>query len=625
MGRIQVLDRAVSEKIAAGEVVERPSSVVKELLENSIDAGSTYIIVEIKNGGISYIRVTDNGCGMDMEDATRAFLRHATSKIKSEADLESIHTLGFRGEALCSISAVSEVELFTKMKELSDGSYVKIVGGELVESSLAGCPDGTTITVKNLFFNTPARLKFLKKDSTEAGYIIDICQKIALSHPDISIKLINNGKEVFFTPGDNNLNNAIYAIYGKDFANNMVEVNYQNKGISLYGFVGNEKLSRPNKSMQIFFVNGRYVQNSVLSFALSESYKNTLMTGRFPVGVLNVKINPLLVDVNVHPAKTEVKFAQDQDIYDLVFYGVKNAHLNQKDHLDFSDIKDANKGALKFVGEQTEAKQQTLFTKARIIKEDKSASVLRDNELKVKDSTHQSGSFIKVDINKFSNGEEKTPKTEDEKYTIKTRDETWHDGLKGEAGIPDYKYVGQLFNTYIIIETENEMIMVDQHAAHERLNFEKLKEEFLKKSVPAQILMVPQVVNLTKVEMDCANQHKDTFFKMGFEIDDFGNNSLVIRTAPCDIDFSDVGSVFIEILNLFLNHAKEHISNFHEEALKMIACKSSIKANGILTKEEATRLVDDVFEKDLKSCPHGRPIMITMTKYQIEKMFKRIV
>ena len=325
MGKINILDKFTAEKIAAGEVVERPASVIKELVENAIDAGATTVTVEIKDGGTTYMRVADNGCGMEKDDARTAFLRHATSKIKTDKDLERILTLGFRGEALCSIAAVSRTELFTKQRTDEEGTHVIVEGGEEVVFESAGCPDGTTIIVKNLFFNTPARMKFLKKDSVEAAAVTDVCNKQALSHPDVSIRLIRDGKDVLFSPGDNTLKNAVHAVYGKDIANSVADVNYSKNGIRIYGLTGKNNLSRPNRLMQVFFINGRFIINKTLLAAVSEAYKNELMVGRFPVCVLNVEIAPSLVDVNVHPGKTEVKFASEQEVYEAAYWAVKNA------------------------------------------------------------------------------------------------------------------------------------------------------------------------------------------------------------------------------------------------------------------------------------------------------------
>ncbi len=601
MNEIKLLDRNVSEKIAAGEVVERPASIVKELIENSLDAGATSVTVEIKDGGKTFIRVTDNGKGMYKDDVPTAFLRHATSKIKDEADLESIKTLGFRGEALCSISAVSHTELFTKRLGCDTGSFISIKGGETQKFEETGVPFGTTIVVRDLFYNTPARMKFLKKDSTEAGYVSDVCQKQALSRPDISIRLIKDGKDVFFTPGDNSLKNAVHCVLGKDFAKEMIEVNYEG-AVNIRGLIGKNVLSRPNRNMQITFVNSRCVTNKVIFSAISEAYKNELMTGRFPVAVINIETDPKSVDVNVHPSKTEVKFENDRVIFDSVYWAVKNTLMGETKEREavISNIKKADY----FVPhKKTEAEQLSMaqteksifkpffVDKKELFKEEPTKNVVKEPTIKYEEN-------IKPLF-------EKEEKSEVVKY---------------EEPI---KYIGQLFSTYLLAQKGNDLLLIDQHAGHERLKYEELIKT--QKCVSQQLLS-PVSLDLLATEKEVAFENEAFFENMGFEFEEFGTNKVIIRSVPSGVSESDSKSLFCELIALFSGEEKGETIKKREKALYTVACKAAIKANRILDKSEAQELIEKIWELEgVSTCPHGRPIVVKVTKYEIEKMFKRIV
>lgn len=640
MGKINILDKSVAEKIAAGEVVERPSSVVKELIENSFDALATTVTVEIEKGGTSYIRVTDNGSGIASEDVATAFLRHATSKIKDEGDLESIATLGFRGEALCSISAVSRTEMITRTKNEEMGTYMVVEGGETKDYHAAGCPLGTTITVRNLFFNTPARMKFLKKDATEAAYITDICQRAALSHPEVSFRYIRDGKDIFFTPGDCKIENTVRAIFGKDISSAMVEVNAKEGVYSITGLAGSNNLSRANRNMQYFFVNNRLVKSALLSMALSEAYKNELMVGKFPVCVIDISLPCDMVDVNVHPAKTEVKFINEEEVYRSVVMAVRSAIMkNAKGSNFMRQAHNAFKTAIETPKVVQEAFKETksitvkpaftsikpeavvkvekkpLFTPVERPKKQTASTpeelpVKKIEALEVKEETVSMP--VKEEVKVEAVAPEKpseTPKAEEKKTEIVVE-------------IPDFRVIGQLFGTYIILESDNEMMLIDQHAAHERIKYEQIKNQGCMK----QTVLMPATITLTAHEMAVWEENKDFFDTVGFESDQFGTDSIIVRAFPSDIDYEDGEALLVELIGSFMGQEKGTVSYLRDKAVYTVACKAAIKANKILSYKEMEELVKETFALEgISTCPHGRPIKVEMTKYQIEKMFKRIV
>lgn len=653
MGKIHVLDTETSNKIAAGEVVERPASVIKELAENSIDAGASTITVEIKNGGITYMRVTDNGSGMSGEDAKICFLRHATSKISTGSDLEAIYTLGFRGEALSSIGAVSEVSLYTKRHEDETGVCVTCQGGEILSSEDAGTPDGTTIVVENLFYNTPARLKFLKKDATEAGYITDVITRLVFAHPEISFRFIVNGKEKIFSAGDNNLQNAVYTIYGRDYAKATIPVEYDNDGIKLTGLIGKGTAATSKRSHQSFFVNSRYIKSPIMIRALEEAYKNQIMIGKFPFAVLNLEIDPENVDINVHPTKLEVKFSNEKEIYSTVYYGVKDALYaipnvpkiereeksvfkadDKKEQLTLSDMADnlpKNPGAGK--REVYIPKSMTKRPETPLYNPMKNPFVSERETSKQEESVYEEP--IEKKYAQLLNGDMFTAKLADA-ASEKTVMETSAKEAAAEEAEPEketnifvddyFEIVGQVFDTYIIAEKGDEMLIVDQHAAHERLKYEELKSEIESKQVMPQMLIEPVVVDLSGSEAEAFSQNSDIFAEMGFECDEFGENSIIIRAVPGSIELGEVEPVIKELIFQAENLKKELISDKKQCIMYSIACKSAVKANMRLSTDEMKTLVRDVLRlENINTCPHGRPIIVTMSKKELEKEFKRIV
>ncbi len=643
MAKINVLDISIANMIAAGEVVERPSSVVKELVENSIDAGAKHITVEIKNGGMSYIRVTDDGCGIESDDVRTAFLPHATSKIKTSEDLNRIYTLGFRGEALSSIASVAKVEIYTKTKDAHVGKRLLIEGGIVLEEDDAGCPLGTTIIVRNLFYNTPARQKFLKKDATEASYVSDVISKIVLGNPSVSIKYISNSKNIS-TSGDGNLKNSIYAIYGKDYLNHLLEVDFSDENIKITGYVGNSSLARKNRNYQTFFINGRNIQSKTMSVALSEAYKNTIMTGQFPFAVLNVKVNSAFVDVNVHPTKMEVRFSDDKKIFDAIYWAAKNA-LNEKKHIPEIKTEKPKIVYESAINPKTVKQSEINFLKDAFINDTQKKEISVKKAITINDilpERKQESRVLSDAVDKIKNEylNDKEEKQEDifvreipkeepvkKEEPIKAEEEKTHKETK-KSYLPnvDFKVVGQVFSTYIIVEMEGEMHILDQHAAHERLYFEQFLKDLNEGKIYSQMMLVPHTVNLTDIEFNRVIENMDFFKKVGFVIEEFGTNVIIVREVPetlVDAALNDLMADLIEIVSR--TDGKMH-TDAEIEALHTMACKRAIKGNHTLSQNEMEKLVSDVFNlENINTCPHGRPIEMKMTKKELEKNFKRIV
>lgn len=665
---INILPPEIANMIAAGEVVERPASVVKELVENSIDAGATNVVIEIKKGGMTFIRISDNGCGIPKEQVTRAFKRHATSKIKNAEDLNSIYTLGFRGEALASIAAVSKVDIFTKPSDAPFGYFASIDGGNVTDEGESGCPDGTTITVRDLFFNTPARMKFLKNDATETSYVTDVVNKMILSHPEVSIKFINNGKTVISSTGDGKLISCIYTVFGKDYARNMQEINFSDEMVSVTGYIGNSSISRKDRRHQIFYINNRNVSSKIVSMALSEAFKNTLMTGKFPVAVINISLNTSFVDVNVHPTKMEVRFSDDKKIYSAVYWAVKNS-LSQgkyvpemtvpaekkvmvspsyeksapKENRDINMLRDDYiKSHIQT--EKPEAKREVYSSKAQSSFEAEKKD--KKTEIQSAERYISKSSFLeKTTLNEQKEFVSPAPlepkkevfyeKAEDFVENIPQKEEKCEETIPApiaeeEKNLPkaniDFKICGQVFNTYIIAQMDNEMLLIDQHAAHERLYFESFLEDFKNKKISPQVLLIPITVDFSPTEFDVCVSNTDFFESLGFEMDIFGDRSVIIRQIPYSEEEHIIKDAVSEIVSLLMTNSVDIEKNLVEEALHTMACKRAIKANHELSVKEMEVLVEKVLSlKDINTCPHGRPIMIKMSKYNLEKQFKRIV
>ena len=734
---INILDKATAELIAAGEVVERPSSVVKELVENSIDAGATKILVEIKNGGTTYIRITDNGCGISREDVKKAFLRHATSKIKTGDDLNAIYSLGFRGEALASISMVSRVELLTKRPDDDMGTLYKIEGGEEVSIDDAGCPDGTTFIVTDLFYNVPARMKFLKRDVSEGNNVADIVERLALSHPEISFRMLRDGKETLFTAGDGDLLSAIRGVLGKVFATRLLPVDYEREGIRVSGYISSPFDSRKSRSMQIFFVNGRYVKSATASAGITKAYESTVASGRYPACVLNIDFPAECSDVNVHPAKTEIRFIDERPVFEAIYFGAKSvveqtnirpeftinqglgrshpfmkkeSPLEVKKKLEQQKIdfvpKEDEKFNKEFLGtpdqkptadtpkrtteereslgkyaveeplpeynphaasemkrddtfpEQTEERIDKIrntpideyyknsrqsvefelkeptkivpkvsnYVDIDIVVDDEDIKPLQKftlQELTKKETPELSPieevyvAPIKVETKKVEETPQEKPELPKEEKVVETVAETIP-----EKVIPPIKVVGELFNTYVMVEVGEKVLMIDKHAAHERILYERLLKQ--RGDEPAQYIL-PLQISLTKTEHALMLENAETLSKMGIEVEDFGGGNLVVRSVPMLSEPTDVKSIVEEIAQSLSEGCYLPDDANKKRIFHSIACRAAVKAGDEVSEKDILTLAKAIFaDNSLKTCPHGRPVAMWITKYQLEKQFGRI-
>ena len=655
MAEIKVLSQAVADKIAAGEVAERPSAVVKELVENSIDAGADRITVEIKKGGIAYISVEDNGKGIPFDEVETAFVRHATSKLRDIDDLFEIQTMGFRGEALASICAVSDVVVITKEKGALEGAHLTVNHGIAKAKETVACNEGTVMVVENLFASVPARMKFLKKDSTEAGYVADVMGRIALSKPHIAFRYVCDGKEQFSTSGDGNLKNAILNIYGIDHAKGVMEVNHTEHGVLVRGVVGKSELARGNRARQTLFVNGRYIKNHVVSKIVEEAYRNVLMTGKFPFFVLDICLSPNLVDVNVHPAKTEIKFANEKEVYDIVYHAVKNAIYRKPEIPVAQEAKAEERTDYAPVAEKpTFAPKQDYQEKKQEAVDRKIISGFMANTVPQKNSFSFKAPVKGEDAEKtfefaLKNKVESAEKDKAEKafeyvaQEVKTEiqqpvEEKAEVNLFSEPVAVEEKplfeaeavtrVVGQVFDTYVIAQKDSRMFLIDQHAAHERKRFEMLKKDYQERGVSGQLLLAPIVLDADNSEINVIRENRERLLNMGFEIEEFGRNSVIIRQTPYVSDEEDIKALAVEVMGILADGRPSGLLSFEERILDTISCKYAIKANKKLSLLEMEAVVKDVEELEksgITTCPHGRPIKVEFAKREIEKMFKRIV
>lgn len=696
MGNIVLLDDLTINKIAAGEVIERPASVVKELVENSIDAGATNINIEIKNGGISYIRITDNGKGIMPDDMEMAFERHATSKIRNASDLETVTSMGFRGEALASIAAISKVEMISKTEENEIGYKVNVQAGKIINKEETGCSKGTIITITDLFFNTPVRYKFLKKDFTEAGYIEDVITRIALIHPEIAIKLTNSGKTIIQTSGNGDIKSVVYGIYGKDVADNILEVNYQYEDIKVTGVIGKPVIARSNRGNQIFFVNKRYIKDKTLTSAAEQAFKGLLTIGKYGFLILNIEMSPSKVDVNVHPAKLEVRFQDENTIFKAVYHAIKETLLKgelvpedkpveikrqetivtpgeteiKKESIKFSDLlqkmvskkeekevedpfeykanpiaeiysnkygvreeeesyKIQNKQITEETAEEDElSKMDTQVINTQEINEKIMGKITELDNLKIEEN---SKNFEEMYAKTFGNLP-KTENKEEPKDETKVKTEelemaekiSMFDNMKDKT-IPKYKFIGIAFATYIIIEIDNELYIIDQHAAHERIMYEKIKKNFYSDGEKdSQLMLLPDIINLTHKEMDIAKENIPVFEKAGFMLEQFGENTIKLTGVPNICIDLDTKQLFLETLDEINTVARTAKQEIEEKFIATLACKSAVKANMVLTKDEVDNLMKQLLVlPNPFTCPHGRPTAIHLTKNDIEKKFSR--
>ncbi len=687
MGRIIILDEGTTNKIAAGEVIEKPASVIKELVENSMDSGAGIISVEIRNGGITYIKISDNGCGIYDDDAEIAFERHATSKIRNASDLEGITSMGFRGEALSSIAAVSSVQLVSRVSGNNQGINVSIRGGRVEDVKPAGCPVGTTITVKDLFYNTPARFKFLKKDSTEAGYISDIISRLALGNPHISFSLTSNGSSVLQTPGNSDQLSTIFSIYGRDTAKGVYPVDYTEGTTRLTGFVGKPEIARSNRNQQSVFVNRRYVRNKTVSSAIDAAYGTFLMKNKYAFAVLNIELNPMLVDINVHPAKTEVKFANEQDIFKAVYNAVYKALIENSGIRTIGSEIQQNNPTFIFNPErrkdaeseysQTSIQQpiatQPITIQPIVIKPITTQTIntqsITTQPISIQPITTQPITRQPISIQPAAcnlppscdqppsysqpgnlrqsealepSGSVKNPEAviQHEMFAETIAAYTPSDPSVMPSSIPkasgisrkndkfdpdSFSYIGQAFSTFLVLQDSESLILVDQHAAHERILYEKIKNDHLLHTIPSQMLLSGISIELAPQEMLLLDAEKSFFVELGFEYEVFGNNSVLLRSVPSDTQ-DNAKVLFREILDLLISGSRRDKAQTTDEVLFRIACKAAVKANKKLTEQEVRQLLLDLMKMENPfTCPHGRPSMFKVTRHELEKIFKRIV
>lgn len=647
MPKINLLPQHISELIAAGEVVERPASVIKELVENSIDAGSTRIIVEIQRGGILYMRITDNGCGISHSDVPLAFMRHATSKISTDKDLDNISTLGFRGEALAATASVSKIEMFSKTADRDLGSHYLIEGGNEVLFEETGCPDGTTIIVRDLFFNTPARMKFLKKDVSEGNAVSSVIERLAISHPEISFKLIREGKQTLSTTGDGKLESAIYSVLGRDFSKSLIPVNNDNNGVLVNGFICKPVFCRQSRAGQYVFLNSRLVHSGTVTAAVEQAYKNSAMVGKFPAFVINIDVPFDSVDVNVHPAKTEIRFSDERRIFDSVYYAVKNA-LSKGDTRPNVQFKAPTKAVLPNFNTNNESYSQDkldlstkpkenvdkCIPKTQTVQPVKTESPVRLCDNNVPDFYKQENS-IDVPTKKTIAPITQTKVTDANKHKKYTTDidivcddeEDDFNDLPKEAfkekeieELP-VKLIGEAFQTYIIVECDKSVYLIDKHAAHERIIFNKLKKE---ETVEIQQLLAPVTVRLSETECEALVYNSSLLLKSGFEIEDFGNSSVIVRGVPSTLLKEDVTLIITEVAQTLLLKNVVEVEAL-DKLYHTVACKAAIKAGYNTSDIELLDLAKKVLnDKDVMYCPHGRPVAYEIKKSDLEKQFGRI-
>ncbi|WP_313132241.1 DNA mismatch repair endonuclease MutL [Anaerocolumna sp.] len=675
MTKITVLDESTINQIAAGEVIERPAAVVKELVENSIDAGANAITVEIKEGGISFIRITDNGSGIDEEDMPLVFLRHSTSKIRTAEDLLSVSSLGFRGEALSSIAAIAQVELVTKTAEAFSGIRYQIAGGEEKSMEHIGCPGGTTFIARNLFYNTPARRKFLKSPVTEAGYISDLMERLSVSHPNVAFKFINNNQIKLHTSGNNNLKDIIYHVYGRDIASHLVTVEGDADGLSIDGFIAKPIVSRGNRNYENYFINGRYIKSSLISKAIEEAFRPFSMTHRYPFTCLHLHIPSELIDVNVHPAKLEIRFKNGDEVYRLVYHAVKNS-LEGKELIPSVSLEDKSKEKVVITEKIPEP-----FEVNRRMEElkEKNENLVSNNNSLLNYGAGNKGSSSSYTYNRYMDAAgdlnlNNTPVSEETKELIKETEigkfqevvktatpvikettqyntldtnDVSSDADKKESFFNDssviiskpeqlsfisekakenHRIVGQVFSTYWIVEFRDKMYLIDQHAAHEKVLYEKTMKALHEKQYNAQMLEPPVILSLSMREEEIIQKYSKELKRIGFEIEEFGGKEYAVRAIPGDLFGLAQKEILIEMIDELVDEAHNETPDIILEKIASVSCKAAVKGNHRISSQDASSLIDQLLTlENPYHCPHGRPTIISMSKYELEKKFKRIV
>ncbi len=646
MPQINLLSQSTIDKIAAGEEVERPLSVVKELTENAIDAGATAITVEIKEGGISFIRVTDNGCGIEKQQVKKAFLRHATSKITSIEDLDFVASLGFRGEALSSIAAVSQVEIITKTKEELTGMRYAIAGGREEELEEVGAPEGTTFIIRNLFFNVPARKKFLKQPQTEGSYVADMMEHLALSHPEISIKFVNNGQVRFHTSGNHNLKEVIYRIYGKEITDALIPFEKKFEGFSVSGFLGKPEINRSNRNFEIYFVNGRYVRSDVITKAMEEGYRDYVMQHKFPFFVLHFSMEPASIDVNVHPAKMEIRLHKGALVYEVLSEAVKETLREIELIPDVKLTEEKGDEAVNLKAPEPfeiNRRKQEYLTAEKMMNEEKgqefTSGILKEDPVTYETTPNVKDFINKINMNKIvgDTGKDKQVKCDklhnnvikaDQHILVEkpTQLNLFEEKLLSVNAKDEYRILGQIFDTYWLIAFQDKLFIMDQHAAHEKVKYERLYKELQEKQVSSQMLNPPVILTLSGKEEQLLKEQLPLFEEMGFEIEDFGSASYAIRSMPSDLYGCSEKELFTDILDELAENPMKGSPEVVLSRLASMACKAAVKGNNKLSMAEAESLIEELLTlENPYHCPHGRPTIISMSKYEIEKKFKRII
>ena len=663
MANIQVLDQITIDKIAAGEVIERPASIIKELVENAIDAGASAVTVEIKEGGISFIRITDNGCGIPKEEVPLAFLRHSTSKIRSVDDLTTVASLGFRGEALSSIAAIAQVELITKTKDEVTGTRYRIEGGAEKAIEDTGAPDGTTFLVHQIFYNTPARRKFLKTPMTEASHVSELMTRLALSHPEVSIQFINNGQEKLHTSGNGKLKDIVYHVFGRDIANNLLETNERIDGIQVQGFIGKPIISRGNRNYENYFINGRYVKSNIIAKAIGDAYKDFTMQHKYPFTVLHFTMDGTDLDVNVHPTKMELRFSNQQGVYNFVYNALKQT-LSEPElipRVELPETKEVPVKAEKIV----EQKQEQPMTPVReerkppVIEEEKNLDYFMKKMRERVTAYHQQALEVKptpqpsvvqesvnyealpasqpVAVNEPAPEQLTVPKEPMPEQAVATREKKsvviekqldfFEEKLLTKKAVQEYKIIGQLFETYWLVEFHEQLYIIDQHAAHERVLYEKTLRGMKDREFTSQYLSPPIILNLSMQEEETLNTHMDIFTNIGFEIEPFGGDSYAIRAVPDNLFSIAKKELFTEMLDQLVDGIHSSLApDIVAEKVASMSCKAAVKGNSRLSAAEVETLIGELLElENPYHCPHGRPTIIAMTKRELEKKFKRIV
>ena len=663
MVNIQVLDQITIDKIAAGEVIERPASIIKELIENAIDAGASAVTVEIKEGGISFIRITDNGCGIPKGEVPLAFLRHSTSKIRSVDDLSTVASLGFRGEALSSIAAIAQVELITKTKDEVTGTRYRIEGGAEKSIEDTGAPDGTTFLVHQIFYNTPARRKFLKTPMTEASHVSELMTRLALSHPEVSIQFINNGQEKLHTSGNGKLKDIIYHVFGRDIANNLLETNERIDGIQVQGFIGKPIISRGNRNYENYFINGRYVKSNIIAKAIEDAYKDFTMQHKYPFTALHFTMDGTDLDVNVHPTKMELRFSNQQGVYNFIYNALKQT-LSEPELIPRVELPEAKEVPVK-AEKIVERKQEQPMTPVReerktpVIEEEKNLDYFMKKMRERVTAYHQqvtkvkptpAPSVVQENVNyealpasqvaavKQPVPEQRTvakepmpeqavaPREEKSVVTEKQLD-FFEEKLLTKKAAQEYKIIGQLFETYWLVEFHEQLYIIDQHAAHERVLYEKTLRGMKDREFTSQYLSPPIILNLSMQEEEALNTHMDIFTNIGFEIEPFGGDSYAIRAVPDNLFSIAKRELFTEMLDQLVDGIHSSLApDIVAEKVASMSCKAAVKGNSRLSAAEVETLIGELLElENPYHCPHGRPTIIAMTKRELEKKFKRIV